>query len=90
MVTETEALFPLASVEVPDGSPRALHATDTGLHGVFVATAGVPSVLISMLQFHSMDDVVLFDGGNIGDFANMAPGNPACDYRSFTGLVRMA
>jgi polyhydroxybutyrate depolymerase len=40
-----------------------------------------PSVPISVLQFHSKgDEVVLFDGGNIGDFANMDPGNPACDY----------
>ena len=40
-----------------------------------------PAMPISVLQFHSMDDeVVLFDGGNIGDFANMDPGNPACDY----------
>lgn len=40
-----------------------------------------PSVPISVLQFHSKgDEVVLFDGGNIGDFANMDPGNPACDH----------
>ena len=32
-----------------------------------------------MLQFHSVtDEAVLFDGGNIGDFANMDPDNPAC------------
>src|SRR5262249_7011400 len=35
-----------------------------------------PSVPISVLQFHSKgDEVVLFDGGNIGGFANMDPGN---------------
>ena len=40
-----------------------------------------PSVPISVLQFHSKgDEVVLFDGGNIGDFANMDPDNPACNY----------
>jgi hypothetical protein len=34
-----------------------------------------------VLQFHSKgDEIVLFDGGNIGDFANMDPGHPACDY----------
>ncbi len=41
----------------------------------------MPSVPISILQFHSIsDEIVLFDGGNIGDFANMDPGNPACDH----------
>jgi poly(3-hydroxybutyrate) depolymerase len=39
-----------------------------------------PAVPISVLQFHSMDDeVVLFDGGNIGPLV-ADPGNPACDY----------
>ena len=47
-----------------------------------------PSVPISVLQFHSMDDeVVLFDGGNIGDFANMDPGNPACEYSGAIELL---
>ena len=40
-----------------------------------------PSVPISVLQFHSVaDQVVLFEGGNIGDFGNVDPGNPACEY----------
>jgi polyhydroxybutyrate depolymerase len=39
-----------------------------------------PAVPISVLQFHSMDDdVILFDGGNIGNLVG-EPGNPACDY----------
>ena len=39
-----------------------------------------PPVPISILQFHSRDDeVVLFEGGNIGDRV-ADPGNPACDY----------
>ena len=47
-----------------------------------------PSVPISVLQFHSKgDEVVLFDGGNIGDFANMDPGNPACEFPSAIELL---
>lgn len=38
-----------------------------------------PSVPISVLQFHSVaDEVVLFNGGNLGDTAGIDPGNPAC------------
>jgi polyhydroxybutyrate depolymerase len=40
----------------------------------------VPSIPISVLQFHSKgDEVVLFEGGNFGD-RTADPGNPACDY----------
>jgi pimeloyl-ACP methyl ester carboxylesterase len=47
-----------------------------------------PSVPISVLQFHSKgDEVVLFDGGNIGDFADMDPGNPACEFSSAIELL---
>jgi len=47
-----------------------------------------PSVPISVLQFHSMADaVVLFEGGNIGDFAGMDPGNPACEYSGAIELL---
>jgi polyhydroxybutyrate depolymerase len=39
-----------------------------------------PSVPISVLQFHSVgDEVILFDGGNIGA-RHADPGNPACDH----------
>jgi poly(3-hydroxybutyrate) depolymerase len=46
-----------------------------------------PSVPISVLQFHSQgDEVVLFEGGNIGDRA-AAPDNPACDYPGAIDLL---
>lgn len=46
-----------------------------------------PSIPISVLQFHSMDDeAILFDGGNIGDLA-MEPGNPACEYAGAIELL---
>jgi polyhydroxybutyrate depolymerase len=46
-----------------------------------------PSVPISVLSFHSMDDeAVLFDGGNIGDIAG-DPENPACDYPGAIDIV---
>ena len=46
-----------------------------------------PSVPISVLQFHSKgDEVVLFDGGNIGaQFAD--PDNPACEFPSAIELL---
>ena len=46
-----------------------------------------PSVPISVLQFHSMDDeVVLFNGGNAGNRV-MDPGNPACEYSGAIELL---
>jgi poly(3-hydroxybutyrate) depolymerase len=46
-----------------------------------------PSVPISVLQFHSKgDEVVLFDGGNIGDIVG-DPDNPACEFPSAIELL---
>jgi polyhydroxybutyrate depolymerase len=46
-----------------------------------------PSTPISVLQFHSKgDEVVLFDGGNIGDFF-ADPGNPVCEYSGAIELL---
>jgi polyhydroxybutyrate depolymerase len=46
-----------------------------------------PSVPISVLQFHSKgDEVVLFDGGNIGNFF-ADPENPACEYSGAIELL---
>lgn len=46
-----------------------------------------PSVPISVLQFHSQgDEVVLFEGGNIGDFF-ADPHNPACNYPGAIALL---
>jgi polyhydroxybutyrate depolymerase len=51
----------------------------------------VPSVPISVLQFHSKDDgLVLYEGGNIGNFF-ADPDNPACEYPgAFELLTRWA
>jgi polyhydroxybutyrate depolymerase len=47
-----------------------------------------PSVPISVLQFHSKgDEVVLFDGGNLGDITGDDPGNPACEFPSAIELL---
>jgi polyhydroxybutyrate depolymerase len=46
-----------------------------------------PSVPISVLQFHSRgDEVVLFDGGNVG-VRSGDPGNPACDHPGAIDLL---
>jgi polyhydroxybutyrate depolymerase len=51
--------------------------------GFTLGESCAPSVPISVLQFHSVtDEIVLFDGGNIGDFANQDPGNLACEHPS--------
>lgn len=58
VITETEALFPLASGEVSDGITRALHATDTGFHGAFVAAAGTRSVEVRLRAVNGQELVV--------------------------------